>query len=61
MFYPLGKTPLSVRIERFLLAYPKAKHIPIHPNEFWALAEKPATLSRLEKTYGLPVRPIGGL
>ena len=41
--YTIGKTPLGVRIERYLdsgLMLPDQKYIPIHPKEYAALAEK---------------------
>ncbi len=45
--YPLGKTPLSVRVARFVDEYTfvhgrKPKYIPIHPTEYNKLVESAA-------------------
>ena len=47
-------TPLNERIERFLIAYPLAKKIPLHPNDYWTLRFE----GRL-KSFPLPVTCLG--
>ena len=47
-------TPLNERIERFLIAYPFAKKIPLHPNDYWTLRFE----GRL-KSFPLPVTCLG--
>lgn len=59
--YPLGKTPLDVRVKRwaeYIGADPATDKIPIHPDEFWELADSPKFNGRVA---GFKVRPIGGL
>lgn len=46
MKYPLGKTPLSVRMDRYLDEFcdfygVEPKYIPIHPKEYRALLDSP--------------------
>ena len=51
MFRP---TPLEERIQRFLVNYPDAVKIPLHPNDYWALHFE----GRL-KSFPLPITELG--
>lgn len=37
--YPFGKTPLKVRVARYIKNYQPARFIPIHPTEYNKLAD----------------------
>lgn len=60
--YGLGKTPLDVRIERYVLNHVSTEYIPIHPKEYLELMDTPKGVSFIksqEELYGLPIFPLG--
>ena len=62
MQYPLGKTPLSVRIARYVEWFAPQSYIPIHPTEYWKLMATNGgykELQGLSALYGIPVVPLG--
>ena len=61
MNYGLGKTPLTVRMDRYLDEFcpfygVEPKYIPIHPTEYFALLENPK-FSGVHR--GLQILPLG--
>jgi hypothetical protein len=60
--YPFGKTPLTVRVERYVHFFRPRSYIPLHPDEYWELAdtrEGQKLLGMLRDMYMLPIVPIG--
>ena len=60
MSYTFGKTPLRVRIQRYLVAFDYKGYIPIHPGEYYDMWEKqPRVMTALTAEFG-PLLPLGG-
>jgi len=60
--YAFGKTPLWVRIDRYVEFFQPTDYIPIHTKEYNQLTQSPTgarELSRLERFYRLPIVPLG--
>ena len=54
--YAMGKTPLNVRMDRYILWFSPTKYIPIHPKEYAILADK----ASFKDVYrGLKILPLG--
>lgn len=60
--YAQGKTPLSVRVERYVLWFGAGEYIPIHPREYWKLMGSQGGYNQLQalgKQFGAPIVPLG--